>query len=64
MGKKADANQKRPTRDDSVTFLCSDAEKDAYDRAWVATDHSSMSHWIRRTLKAELDKLGIVIKQE
>ena len=59
---KTDGELSRPTRDDSAKFMCTPEEKAAYERAGVLTDFG-MSGWIRRTLKAELDRLGISVEK-
>jgi hypothetical protein len=58
MAKKQAKQSKRPKRDDSATFLCTPQEKEAYEQAGASTSQS-MSDWIRKTLKAELDRLKI-----
>jgi hypothetical protein len=52
---------KRPNRDDSATFKCTYLEKEAYQRAADETGQS-MSDWIRLLLRADLDRLGIKIR--
>ena len=45
-----------------MTVNCTDGEKAAYEQAAIETDQT-MSDWIRRLLKVDLDRLGIEIKR-
>lgn len=45
-----------------MTVNCTDAEKEAYQQAADDTDQT-MSDWIRKLLKADLDRLGIKIRK-
>lgn len=53
--KRSNETPKRPTKDASATFLCTEQEKIGYEQAAIEAD-LSMSDWIRKTLRAALEQ--------